>query len=93
MSVFINSIEYKYNVLIFLLFVLAHYITNNGKCIITELEHYVRGNDYKTGFFYRLINPIIHVSPKYIDNQYYILHILLILILCFQLKKKLFKFF
>jgi hypothetical protein len=90
-SIFIPSNKCKYYALIILLFVLGHYITNNGKCAITEIEYYIKGVNYKEGFFYRLINPVITVSPVYIDNQYYFLHILLILILCFQLKNFLFK--
>lgn len=82
----IESKEYKRNIFIILIFLLCHYITNNGKCGLTQLESMLLGKQYKSGFIYRLITPLINVQEWYVDNGIYAIHILLIFILYQQIK-------
>lgn len=84
-SIFISNLEFKKLSLTFLLFIFAQYITNYGKCGLTELEYAIRGKECKEGFIYRLIKPIITVPEKYFNEHFYWIHILWILILGYQL--------
>ena len=54
-SVFIPKIEIKKLSLTFLLFIFAQFITNYGKCGLTEIEYAIRGEKCKEGFIYRLV--------------------------------------
>ena len=84
-SIFIPNIEIKKLALTFLLFIFAQYITNYGKCGLTEIEYAIRGEDYKEGFIYRLVKPVITVPEEYFDKQLYWIHLIWILILGYQL--------
>lgn len=84
-SIFYNNYTIKKNALVILLFILFHYITKNGRCGLTELEYLIKGEKYQEGFIYRLITPIIKVSKTYFDNYIFIIHILWIYILSYQL--------
>ena len=84
-SIFIPSLIFKEYILLILIFILLHYITNNGKCGLTQLEYYITGKPYELGFIYRIINPIIKINPKYLKNKLYIIHILYIIILMYQI--------
>jgi hypothetical protein len=84
-SIFINNKKNKKYALIILIFLLLQYITNYGKCGLTQFEYLIMQENYKNGFLYRLINPIIQKDEKYIDYYYYIFHLLWILILVYQL--------
>jgi hypothetical protein len=84
-SVFIPDIQTKKLALTFLLFIFVQYITNYGKCGLTELEYAIKGENYKEGFIYRLVKPIISVPEKYFDEHLYWIHVIWILILGYQL--------
>ncbi len=84
-SIFISNYQIKKFGLTFLLFLLAQYITNYGRCGLTELEYIVKGEKYQEGFLYRLIKPVITVKEDYFNNQLYLIHILYIGILWYQL--------
>ena len=84
-SVFIPNIQFKHLALTFLLFIFAQYITNYGKCGLTEIEYAIRGEEYKEGFIYRLIKPIITVPEKYFNEHLYWIHLIWIFILGYQL--------
>ena len=85
LSPVINDYDIKRLVLGFLLYLLFQYMTGYNKCGLTELEYYVIGEKYKEGFIYRIVNPIIQVSENYFNKCLYIIHILLILILIYQI--------
>lgn len=87
-SVFINNIEIKKFILAILILLLFQYITNYGRCGLTEIEYMVLGEKYKEGFIYRLIKPVINVSEKYVEYNIIILHIIWMFILYFQLQFK-----
>lgn len=86
-SVFIPKLEMKKLSLTFLLFIFAQFITNYGKCGLTELEYAIRGEKYTEGFIYRLVKPIITIPEKYFDQHLYWIHVLWILILGYQLSR------
>jgi hypothetical protein len=86
-SVFINNFQIKKLSLTMLLFIFAQFITNYGKCGLTELEYAIRGKKCEEGFIYRLVKPIITVPEKYFDQHLYWIHVLWILILGYQLSR------
>ena len=88
-SIFISNYTLKELSLIILLFLLLQYLSNYGKCTLTQLEYMIMGENYKEGFLYRLINPIIKRDENYFDYYYYIFHLLWIIILIYQLYYKL----
>jgi len=86
LSIFIPNNQFKSISFVLLLFLFAQYITNYGRCGLTELEYLFKGEKYEEGFLYRLIKPIISIPEKYFDTNLYILHIVWTLILAIQLK-------
>lgn len=86
-SVFISDLKLKKLSITFLLFIFLQFITNFGKCGLTELEYAIRGEKCKEGFIYRLVKPIITVPEKYFDQHLYWIHVLWILILGYQLSR------
>ncbi len=85
-SVFIPNYELKKYSLTILIFIFVQWITNYGKCGLTELEYVIKGEKYKEGFIYRFIKPIITVPEKYFENYLYLAHITWTIILALQLK-------
>jgi hypothetical protein len=79
----------KKSVFIFLLYLLFQYLTGYEKCGLTILEYLVMGEEYKEGFMYRLINPLIKIPEKYFDQYIFYLHTIYIVILYMQLKQTL----
>ena len=85
LSIFQNNYLLKELALIILLFLLVQFITNYGKCTLTQIEYLIMGKKYKDGFLYRLINPIIRRDENYFNYYYYLIHLSLIVILIYQL--------
>ena len=85
LSVVIPNKQIKEYSLVLLLYLLFQYITNFGKCGLTQLEYYFMGEKYEEGFMYRLINPVLKVSEVYFENYLFLLHIIYIVILSYQL--------
>ena len=85
-SIIIPNKQLKEFIFTLLIFIFIQYITNYGKCGLTEIEYLLKGEKYQEGFIYRLIKPIITISEKYINMYLYWFHILWILILGYQLK-------
>jgi hypothetical protein len=86
-SVFVPNYEFKKKSLAFLIFIFIHWITNYGRCGLTEIEYFIKGEEYKEGFIYRIVKSIITVPENYFKNCLYIIHIGWTLILTFQLVK------
>ena len=84
-SVFVDNYQYKKFAFTLLVFILAQFVTNYGKCGLTELEYLFKGEKYTEGFIYRLVKPVITIPENYFDKYLYILHILWIGILWKQL--------
>jgi hypothetical protein len=87
-SIFINDKLIKIFSLAFLCYLLLQYMTGYEKCGLTELEYYIKGDDYKEGFLYRLINPLIKIPEEYFDKWLFGFHLLWICILLNQLNNK-----
>lgn len=87
-SVGVDNYAYKKFAFTLLLFIFAQFITNYGKCGLTELEYLFKGEKYQEGFIYRIVKPIITVPENYFNNLYYVGHILWIGILWKQIIKK-----
>ena len=86
-SVFINNYQYKKIALTLLIFIMAQFLTNYGRCGLTEIEYLFKGEKYKEGFIYRLVKPVITIPENYFNKFFYIVHILWIGILWKQLNK------
>jgi hypothetical protein len=86
-SIFIPNYKLKKYSFTFLIFIFAQWITNYGKCGLTELEYVIKGEKYKEGFIYRVVKPIITVPEKYFENYLYLAHITCTTILALQLMK------
>ncbi len=86
LSIFINNLRIKQLSLVFLIYILAQYITNYGKCGLTELEYIFMKTEYKQGFLYRLINPVITMDEIYFNNYLFLIHIGWIVVLIYQIK-------
>lgn len=84
-SIFINDYNIKKYSFVFMIFIFLQYITNYGKCGLTELEYIFKKEKYQEGFIYRIIKPIITIPEKYFDNYLFMLHIIWIFILWKQL--------
>jgi hypothetical protein len=87
-SVFIPNYQLKKYSFTFLIFIFIQWITNYGKCGLTELEYILKGEKYKEGFIYHIIKSIITIPEKYFTNYLYLAHIIWIIILALQLLKK-----
>ena len=85
-SIFIDSLKVKEWALALIIFILLQFVTNYGKCGLTEIEYMFTRENYKEGFIYRLIKPIITVPEDYFDKYLYIVHIIYVIILVYQLK-------
>lgn len=84
-SVLINNYQIKKFSLTLLIFIFIQFITNYGKCGLTELDYVLRGEKYKEGFIYRLVKPVITIPENYFNKYFYTIHILWIIILWKQL--------
>jgi hypothetical protein len=84
-SPFISNFYLKKNILVFLVYLLFQYLTGYQKCGLTELEYLAMGQKYQEGFLYRLINPWIKIPESYFDKWLFVIHIILIMVLIYQI--------
>jgi hypothetical protein len=87
-SVFINNYQNKKLVLSVLILILIQFMTNYGRCGLTEIEYLFKREKYKEGFIYRIVKPIITIPEDYFYKYIHILHILWIIILWNQINNK-----
>jgi len=86
LSVFIPNKQFKKIMLAILILLLIQYATGYGRCGLTELEYLFMGEqNYKSGFIYRMVNPVITIPESYLDSGVYVLHLLIIIILVIQI--------
>lgn len=83
----INSIKFRFKLWIFILlvFLLMQYLTGYQRCGLTEFEYFIKKENYKEGFLYRLIKPVITIPESYFDKYVVYLHIVWVIILGYQL--------
>jgi hypothetical protein len=84
-SFFVDNKSYKILCLTFLIYILLQFLTNSGRCGLTEIEYMIMGAKYQEGFLYRLIKPVITVPEHYFNKYLYFFHILLIVSLGIQI--------
>ena len=87
-SVFINKCNIKEIAYVILMFVLVKYLLGLHKCFFVQLEYKILGKErYKKGFLYNLVEPITTVPKNYFSNGSFVLHIVWIIILAWQLNR------
>lgn len=86
-SIFISNKQFKNKILLILLFILFHHITNYGRCGLTDLEYFITKKPYRRGFIYRILSPFMHINNIYLKKYIYILHIIYIFLLIYQINK------
>ncbi len=86
LSIFIPIVQVKKIAFVLLIYIFLQYITNYGKCGLTELEYMLKGEKYKEGFIYRLVKPIITMPEKYFNQHLYVIHFVWVITLGYQLK-------
>jgi hypothetical protein len=86
-SPFIDDLYLKKTILIFLLFLCMHFLTKYGKCGIINIERLFLKDNFKQGFFYRLIKPVISYKENYFYIHFFEIIVIYILVLWFQLYK------
>ncbi|AGD92679.1 hypothetical protein mvi_686 [Megavirus vitis] len=84
-SIFISNCMIKQLALTLLIFLLLQYLLGFEKCGLTQLEYALLGQKYQQGFIYRVVNPIICVPEGYFNNGFMVVHIVLIIILLYQI--------
>jgi len=84
-SVFIPNYQLKQFSFAFLIFIFIHWITNYGRCGLTEIEYIIRGEKYKEGFIYRIVKPIITIPEKYFENYIHLIHAIWTFVLYYQI--------
>ena len=85
-SVIIPFQNIKIYSLTFLIFLLFHYTTNFNKCGLTELEYLFSNKKYEEGFIYRIVKPILSIPEDYFNYYLYLIHIIWIIILFYQIR-------
>jgi hypothetical protein len=86
-SPLVNNHKLKKMILLLLLFILFHFLTKYGKCGIINIERIFLKNEFKNGFFYKLIRPIISYKKNYIYQNLFLFHLIYIFILFYQLRE------
>lgn len=85
-SIFANDCDYKRLCFFILCFLFLQYFFKYGKCGIINIERYFLGENFKSGFFYRLIKPIICYKINPMATRYLWITFVYICILFWQLK-------
>jgi len=84
-SPFINDLHLKKLILIFLIFLCIQFLTNYGKCGIINIERFFLKENFKKGFCYRLIKPVISHKHNIFYKEYFEIILIYILVLWIQL--------
>ena len=87
LSPFVDDCAWKINSLILLVFILFHFIFKYGKCGIINIERFFLKENFKNGFCYRLIKPVISHKNNIFYEQYFNILVLYIIILLYQVFK------
>lgn len=84
-SPFVNDCGLKMNAFIFITFIIFHFITKYGKCGIINIERFFLKDDFKNGFFYNLIKPVISYKNNIFYNNLFNLLVVYAIILFIQI--------
>lgn len=88
LSPFINDCAIKMNVWVLLAFILFHFTAKYGKCGIINIERLFLKENFKNGFFYKLIKPVIDHRKNIFFNKLYHLLIIYLVILTIQIYRE-----
>lgn len=73
--------------LLFIPFMVAHWVFNNDSCVLTRIEMYLRGVDKSESIFFKIISPIYQINQKGSSNILYCITVALYLIVVMQVVK------
>lgn len=86
LSIISNDCDYKKLSFILLIFILFQYLTKYGKCGLISIERYFLKDNFKNGFVYRLIKPVVDYRNNPVYDHYMIILLAYIYILLIQIK-------
>lgn len=84
-SPFVDDCGLKLNAFILITFIILHFITKYGKCGIINIERFFLKDDFKNGFFYLLIKPVISYKNNIFYENLFSLLVLYSIILFIQI--------
>jgi hypothetical protein len=87
LSPLITDCYFKKIILILIIFLCIQYVTKYGKCGLINIERFFLKENFKNGFVYRLIKPIICYKQNIVYKNYFKLIIIYMLVLYIQLEK------
>lgn len=84
-SPFINDCGLKINAFIMVTFIIFHFITKYGKCGIINIERFFLKENFKQGFCYKLIKPVINYKNNVFYDKLFNMLVLYSIILFIQI--------
>jgi hypothetical protein len=87
-SPFVSDDFVKIISFILLIFIVLHFITKYGKCGFVNIERYFLGKDFRKGFLFRLVKPIISYKNNFFYENLFWLMLIYIFILYYQINEK-----
>ena len=87
LSPLITNCYFKKLILIIIIFLCIQYVSKYGKCGIINIEKFFLKDNFKQGFCYRLIKPVICYKQNIIYKHYFYLIIIYMIVLYIQLEK------
>jgi hypothetical protein len=73
--------------LILIMFLCIQYVTKYGKCGLINIERFFLKKNFKQGFVYRLVKPVVCYKQNIIYKNYFKLIIIYMLVLYLQLEQ------
>jgi hypothetical protein len=73
--------------LILIMFLCIQYVTKYGKCGLINIERFFLKENFKQGFVYRLVKPVVCYKQNAVYKNYFKLIIIYMLVLYLQLEK------
>jgi hypothetical protein len=86
LSIIFDNCDYKKIAFILLTFLLVQYLTQYGKCGLISIERFFLKDNFKNGFVYRLVKPVVDYRNNPIYDNYMVIFLAYIFILLVQIK-------
>jgi hypothetical protein len=87
LSIFIKNKNVKMSSLIILIFISLHFITKYGKCGLINIEKFILKDNFRNGFLFRLMRPVIYYKNNYFYENLFWLMLIYIFILYYQINE------
>jgi hypothetical protein len=84
-SPFINECAIILNAFILIFFIFFHFVFKYGNCGIINIERFFLQENFKDGFFYKLIKPVISYKNNIFYYKFLNIIILYLIILAIQI--------